>query len=200
MKGLSRTTLPRIYVPTPGVSDTIRYLVVRTKGDTPDMARAIRTELFAAEPEVAVVETTTLDDVVASAGTDTRFYVTILCSFAGVAFALACVGLFGVVGYGVARRRREFGVRLALGASPAGVRRLVLGQALVLVSAGCVIGLAVALAGGRAIQAFLFEVSPSDPWTLAAAWAILLAGSLVAAYLPARRASRLDPMTVLRCE
>jgi predicted permease len=200
MKGLSRTTLPRIYVPTPGVSDTIRYLVVRTKGDTPDMTRAIRTELFAAAPEGAVTETTTLDDVVASAGTDTRFYVTILCSFAGVAFTLACVGLFGVVGYGVARRRREFGVRLALGESPGGVRRLVLGQALVLVSTGCAIGLAIALIGGQALKAFLFEVSPSDPWTLWAVTVVLLAGSVVAAYLPARRASRLDPMTVLRSE
>jgi predicted permease len=199
-KGLNRTTLPRIYVPTPGVSDTIRYLVVRTKGDTPDMARAIRTELFAAAPEVAVAETTTLDEVVASAGTDTRFYVAVLCSFATVAFTLACIGLFGVVGYGVARRRREFGVRLALGESPAGVRRLVLGQALLLVSVGCAIGLSAALAGGRVIQVFLFEVSASDPWTLAAVSAVLLAGSAVAAYLPARRASRLDPMTVLRTE
>lgn len=200
MKGLSRITLPRVYVPSAGMGDSIRHLVVRTVGDPRTLARAIRDDVASVAPGVAVAEATTLDELVAAAGADTRFAVAVLCSFAGVAFALAGVGLFGVIGYGVARRKREFGVRLALGASPAGVRRLVLGQALGLVSAGYAIGLTVALAGGRAIQAFLFEVSPSDPWTLAAALAILLAGSLTAAYLPARRASRLDPMTVLRCE
>ncbi len=200
MKGLSRLTLPRVYVPSASTDGSIRYLVVRTVGAPPAMARAVRNDVASVAPGVAVGETSTLDELVATAGADTRFAVAVLCSFAVVAFALACIGLFGVVGYSVARRRREFGVRLALGESPGGVRRLVLGQALVLVSAGCVIGLAVALAGGQALRAFLFEVSPSDPWTLVAVVALLLAGGAVAAYLPARRASRLDPMSVLRSE
>lgn len=200
LKGLGRLTLPRVYVPSAGEKGWYRYLVVRTVGEPSALARAIRDQVASIAPGVAVAETTTLDELVAAAGADTRFTVAVLCSFAAVAFTLACVGLFGIVGYSVTRRRREFGVRLALGSSPAGVRRLVLRQALAPLSAGCAIGLTAALAGGHLIRSFLFEVSPTDTWTHAGAVVLLLAGGAAAAYLPARRASRLDPMSVLRSE
>ncbi len=157
-------------------------------------------DLRTVAPDVAVAEIGTLDARVAGAGADTRFYVLILGSFAVVALGLAGVGLFGVLAYSVSHRTREFGVRLALGATPRRVQILVLRQALILVCTGGAIGLAVALAGGRVLKAFLFELSPSDPWTLATVVAVLAAGAAVAAYLPARRASRIDPMAALRCE
>ena len=198
-KGLNRAMIPRIYVPSTALPDIWPYLVVRTDGSG-NLLPLVLSDLRAVAPEVSVRGTCTLDERVADAGVDTRFYALILTTFAGVSFVLAAVGLFGVLAYDVARRSREFGVRLALGASPAAVRLLVLGQALTLAGGGAVIGLWLALAGGRAIRGFLFELSPSDPWTLTASILVLTIGSLVAAYLPARRASRIDPMAALRCE
>jgi hypothetical protein len=199
-KGLNRATIPRIYLPSTGLPDIWPYIVVRTNGGTGNLLPLILADLRAVAPEVSVRRTFALDERVADAGMDTRFYAVILSAFAGVSFMLAAVGLIGVLAYDVARRSREFGVRLALGASPTAVRLLVLRQALTLAGGGTVIGLALALAAGRTIRGFLFELSPSDPWTLIAAAMVLTIGGLAAAYLPARRASRIDPMAALRCE
>ena len=199
-KGLNRATIPQIYLPSTAMLDLWPNLVVRTDGSVHNLLPLVLADLRAVAPEVSVRGLCTLDERVAGAGIDTRFYAVILSTFAGVSFVLAAVGLFGVLAYDVARRSREFGVRLALGASPAVVRLLVLRQALTMAGGGAAIGLSLALAGGRAIRGFLFELSPSDPWTLTTSMAVLTIGGLVAAYLPARRASRIDPMAALRCE
>lgn len=199
-KSLSRATIPRVYLPSTAMRHPWSNLVVGTDGSSRNLLPLVLADLRAVAPEVSVRGTYTLDERVAGAGIDTAFYAVILTTFATVSFALAAVGLLGVLGYDVARRSREFGVRLALGASPAAVRLLVLRQALTLAGGGAVIGLALALAGGRAIKGFLFELSPSDPWTLSASVGVLTLGALVAAYLPARRASKTDPMAALRCE
>jgi ABC-type antimicrobial peptide transport system permease subunit len=199
-KGLNRSTIPQIYLPLTALPTAWPSLVVRTDGNRGDVLPLVLAELHAAAPGVSVRDTYTLDERVASAGVDTRFYAVLLTTFAGVSFVLAAVGLFVVMAYDVARRSREFGVRLALGASPRDVGLLVLRRALALAGGGGMLGLLLALAGGPAIKAFLFEVSPSDPWTLAASMLVLTMGGLVAAWLPARRASRIDPMASLRCE
>ena len=127
-----------------------------------------------------------------------RFYTTLLAVFAASALLLAAVGLFGVLSYSVLQRSREIGVRLALGARASQVTRMVVGSALRLVGLGLAIGVIGALAAGQVIRSQLFGVQPTDPLTLGAVAAVLVATALAASYLPARRASTLDPGTVLR--
>ena len=123
-----------------------------------------------------------------------------LSIFAGVGLFLAAIGLYGVLAYSVARRTREIGIRMALGAQIADVIRLILNQGLVLVAVGGVIGMAVALATGRVLRAFLFGVSSSDPLTFVAVTVLLAAVALLACWLPARRATRINPTESLRYE
>jgi len=123
-----------------------------------------------------------------------------LSVFGGVGLLLAAIGLYGVLAYSVARRTREIGIRMALGAQIADVIRLILNQGLVLVAVGGVIGMAVALATGRVLRAFLFGVSSSDPLTFVAVTVLLAAVALLACWLPARRATRINPTESLRYE
>jgi ABC-type antimicrobial peptide transport system permease subunit len=124
----------------------------------------------------------------------------LVTAFGGVALALAAVGLYGVVSYVARQREREIGVRMALGAAPGRVLGLMLRQGMTPVAAGLAVGLAGALAATRALQALLFEVSATDPLTFAAVPALLALVALAASYLPARRASRVDPLVALRAE
>jgi ABC-type antimicrobial peptide transport system permease subunit len=120
--------------------------------------------------------------------------------FGGLALLLASVGLFGLMSYSVSRRTNEIGVRMALGAQPADVLRLVMGESMLLVAVGAVLGVAAALASARLVATQLFGVPPTDLVALAAAVGILAAVSAFAGYLPARRAARVDPMVALRYE
>jgi ABC-type antimicrobial peptide transport system permease subunit len=121
-------------------------------------------------------------------------------AFGGIALLLAAVGLYGTLAYAVARRTREIGVRLALGAQRGSVLRLVLGESLLLVAAGIVVGLPLSLAAGYLLRSFLFGVTAYDIPTLIGAGAVLTTVALLAAFLPARRASRVDPMSALKYE
>jgi ABC-type antimicrobial peptide transport system permease subunit len=113
---------------------------------------------------------------------------------------LAVIGLYGVMSYNVARRRNEIGIRMALGAEQSRVLRMVLGEVAILIVGGLALGLAGAISGMRFLASFLYRVKPNDPTTLAAACVILAAAAVVAGFLPARRAAKLDPMTALREE
>ena len=118
--------------------------------------------------------------------------------FGGLALALAVIGLYGVMSYNVARRRNEIGIRMALGAEQFRVLRMVLGEVAILIMAGLVLGLAGAISGTRLLASFLYRLEPNDPTTLAVACLVLAAAAVVAGFLPARRAAKLDPMTALR--
>jgi ABC-type antimicrobial peptide transport system permease subunit len=139
-------------------------------------------------------------EIVSATVAERRFLMIMLATYAAVALGIAAVGIFGVVGYQVAQRTNEFGVRLALGASPGGLLRLVLWQAGRLVLAGLLAGLVVSFATNRLLANQLFGLSPHDPWLLTGVSVLLLLVALVASLFPARRAARVDPMVALRTE
>lgn len=175
-------------------------VLLRTGGDPMALAEPARRQVRALDPELAVSNPRTVRDVVRRALAQPRFTVLVLGAFAALALALATVGLYGLVAHGVARRGHELGVRLALGAAPAAVRRMVLWHALRLSLVGVGLGLALALHGERLLQGQLFGISPGDPGTHAAIVAFLVLASILAAWLPARRATAADPMVVLRSD
>jgi len=142
----------------------------------------------------------TMDQIRFDAAGDREFPTVLLAVFGAVALFLAAIGIYGVVAYSVGRRTHEIGVRMAFGATPAAVRRMVVGQALVPVAAGLALGLAGAVGASAALASLLFEVDPADRATLAGVAVVVVAVTLVASYVPARRASALDVSTVLRAE
>ena len=198
--GLNRLILPRIYAPASGVQDGRSHLVVRTRSNPAALVPAVLARLAATDPEVAVLEPTTLDEMVGAASVDMRFLAALLNLFSGVSVVVAGIGLFGVVTHTVTRRTREFGVRLALGATRGHIRILAVGQALGCIGAGLGVGVIATVWGGRVLKPFLFELSPTDPVMLCAVAVLALAGAAAAAYLPARRASLIDPAQALRCD
>jgi predicted permease len=152
------------------------------------------------DSRIVGTEIRAMADIVSGTVAERRFLMTMLSAYAAAALGVALVGIFGVVAYQVAQRTNEFGIRLALGSSPAGVLRLVLSQAARLVSTGVGIGLLISLGTGRLLASQLFELSPHDPWLLGGVSLLLLGASLAASALPARRAARVDPMMALRNE
>ena len=175
-------------------------LVVKTNGDPLALVAPIRAELRALDPNLPVSAVRTMDDVVGTALAAPRFTGWLLGLFAALALTLAAVGAYGVLSYLVNQRTRELGIRMALGASPAHVRRLVVGQGLWLSVVGAAIGLALSLVAGRALGSQLYGVTPTDSVSFVLVPAILLAVALVASWLPARRAARVDPLECLRAE
>ena len=139
-----------------------------------------------------------MDDVIAGANAGPRFTLVLLATFAVVALVLAAVGIYGVISYAVSRRTHEIGVRVALGASPATVVRLVIGQGMRVVAVGVAIGLAGSLVASRLMTKLVYGVSVTDPLTYAGVAVLLAAVALVASYIPAWRATRIDPLVAMR--
>ena len=152
------------------------------------------------DPDQPVADVRTLDAVVAKAIARPRFDTFLLGIFAIVALILASVGLYGVMNYSTTQRTHEIGIRMALGASRSQIMRLVLGDGMSLTFIGILLGLAGSVALTRVMESFLFGVSPTDAMTFVGVSLLLAAVSLLAAYLPARKATRLDPTIALRCE
>jgi ABC-type antimicrobial peptide transport system permease subunit len=174
------------------------WVTVRTTGDPASVIGAVRTAVRTADPTIAVAHVATMAERRADATAGERFRAVVVAVFAGVALVLAALGLYGVVADGVSRRTREIGIRMALGESSDQVRRRVLGGAAVLCLTGIVAGAIGSILAAAGLQPFLLGDEGFDGRALALVSVLLCVVTLVAAYLPARRASRVDPMVALR--
>jgi putative ABC transport system permease protein len=152
------------------------------------------------DPAVPIRRVRTLDDIVSDAVAPARWSATLLGVFAGVALVMAILGVFGVLSYVVSQRTRELGIRIALGASTGAVRRLVVMRGLSLVGVGLALGVVGAIGLTRLMTSQLYGVTPTDPTTFVAVAALLVSAALLATYIPARRATRVDPIVALRAE
>jgi predicted permease len=173
---------------------------VRTAGDPAPFMKTIRDTLQGVDPNLPVVRMTTQSDLIEDRFAQERFFAVAYTLFGGLALLLASIGLFGLMSYSVARRTNEIGIRMALGAQKRQVIGMVLGESIWMVSIGIVIGIAATLAAGRLVKTLLYGLQPTDGLTIGAAIAAMIVVSILAAYLPARRASRVDPMTALHYE
>jgi predicted permease len=175
-------------------------LAVRAKADPEALAGAVRRAVLALDPDLPVYDVKTLDARLAEEEGQPRRLAALLSAYAGVAATLAALGLYGVLAVAVARRTREIGIRMALGATARRVLTEVAGEGLRLATAGVLLGLVGGWGLGRLLASQLFAVSPADPIALAAAGAVLLLAAAAATFVPARRAARLDPMNALRTD
>lgn len=191
---------PAVYFPHPDLAYPFMTLVVRTDGDPTAIAPAIQREIRGLDPNQPVSDLRTMDQVMSEWVARSRFNTMLLGLFAGLATLLSAVGIFGVMNYSVALRTRELGLRLAVGAQPRQVLLLVLRQGLGLTIVGVVLGLAAAFALTRLLSGLLFGVAAVDVTTFASISVLLVIVSLLACYLPARRAMRIDPLSALRYE
>lgn len=196
--GLSAQAKPEMYTPLRGF--WYAFLVLRTNQEPSKMASAVRGEIAAVDRGVPVYQVATMDQLLSASVATQRFNLFLLVLFAALALGLAAVGISGVLAFGVSRRTREIGIRLALGAHPRDVLRLVVGQGMQLVVAGILLGIAGALALTRLMASLLYRVSPTDPATFVVVSVLLALVALIACYVPARRAMRVDPMVALRTE
>jgi predicted permease len=192
---------PEIYVPFTQKSYPsllTMQVVLRTKSDPAAMTASARDAIHSVDPDLPLAAVTTLDALVNTSMAQPRFSVLLLGAFAALALLLASIGLYGVISYSVAQRTQEIGIRMALGAQRGAVFAMVLREGIGLALFGIVIGVAVALAVTQALAAFLYGVRPADPLTFVTVSIVLLCVALAASYIPARRATRVDPMVALR--
>ncbi|HYL76909.1 MAG TPA: ABC transporter permease [Bryobacteraceae bacterium] len=201
--GLDKPAGTELYLPIRQAIDfglRTAYVVLRTKGDPEKMVSSARGVIRDVDSSLPVAAVRTMDDVLSSAQARPRFLTMLLTMFASVALVLAAVGIYGVISYSVAQRTSEFGIRMAMGASPGDVLGMVLGQGLLLGGIGVALGAAGALALTRLIRGLLFGISSFDPITFVAMAGVLTVVTLAACWIPARRATRVDPMVALRYE
>jgi putative ABC transport system permease protein len=193
-------SLAEVYIPFTQRPVSLMSLVVRTTGDPLALAADARRAVSALDPEQPISNVNAVSNVVAASIAQPRFNVVLLSTFAGVALVLALAGVYGVMSYAVALRTHEIGVRIALGGQTGDIATLIVGHAMRLAAAGLAIGLAGAFALGRVMSGLLFGVTPTDPIAIAGAAVLVAIVALGASYLPARRATRIDPVVALRAE
>ena len=177
-----------------------RYLILQTASDPLAIFSAVRREIQALDPAAPVSDFRSMEQVLAASTSGRRFSTLLLSIFAGVALALAVIGIYGIMLWSVAQRTQEIGIRMAVGADACRILKLILGRGLKLSAIGLGIGLAATFALTRLLTAQLFEISPHDPWVLAGVSVLMLAVTAAACYLPARRAAKVDPIETLRTE
>jgi putative ABC transport system permease protein len=202
MSDLNKPINPEIYVPLWQHPEAVRdvTLLVRTAVDPDTITNAVRAEVLAVDPERPAYSIDILASLADNALGPTRICLMILGTFAGVALLTACVGIYAIISYSVAQRTHEIGIRMALGANHRDVLRLVAGEGIPVIAVGLLVGLASSLALTRVMSSIVYGVSANDAVTLLAVSAILTATAIVAVYIPARRAMRVDPMAALRYE
>ena len=164
------------------------------------MAQTVRTVLAQVDRDMPVTAVKTMEQIMMDSMSQSRMQTWLIAVFAGVALALAALGIYGVMSYSVAQATHDMGIRIALGASAANVLKIVLGRGLLLTAAGLLVGIAGALALTRVLASLLFNVKATDPWTFAGVSVLLAGVALVAGFIPARRATRIDPVAALRFE
>jgi putative ABC transport system permease protein len=197
-ESLANAAQPTVYMPLPELIYPFMTLVLRTDGDPASLAPAVRRAIREIDPDQPISDVRTMHQVMAEWVGRDRFNTLLLAVFAGLATLLAAVGIFGVMSYSVTLRTREIGLRMALGAQPGEVLKVILKQGLVLTAIGIVLGVAGALALTRLMSGLLFEVGSTDPATFAAIVLLFAFVALIACYLPARRATRVNPLIALR--
>ena len=174
--------------------------IIHTTGEPRSVIGAVREEIRRLDPNLSVFQFRTMDDLMGQSTAERRFNTLLVGAFAGLALLLAAIGLYGVVSFAVSQRTSEIGLRMALGATNATVGRMIVMQGLKPAAAGTALGLILAALSTRAVRSLLFDVTATDPLTFAAVPPVLLTVAALACYLPARRASRLDPTVALRAE
>jgi putative ABC transport system permease protein len=203
--GLDADVKPEAYVPLPqsapgylaGVTSAMN-IVIRSTMDPAALTTALREQVQALDKDQPVSEIRTMEWYLADSMAERRFNMLLLGAFAGLALVLAAVGIYGVIAYTVTQRTHEMGIRIALGARSADILRLVFADAMVTTTAGIVIGLAAAFALTRLLQSLLYQVTATDPFVFASIPVLLLAVAMLATYIPARRAMKVNPITALR--
>ncbi len=202
--GMDRPAAPELYLQAHQVAQfglsTNMNFVVRTNGDPQSLAAGIRAAVHQVDPGLPVYGLRPMSEVVERSMVQPRFLSLLLATFSVIALFLAAIGIYGVMAYSIAQRTQEIGVRMALGAQRLHVLRLVFGQGLVLLAVGTVIGLVGAFALTRLMRSLLFEITPTDPLTYSGVVGLLAVVALLACYIPARRATKVDPLVALRYE
>jgi predicted permease len=205
-RGLDAAARPEMYLPEAqypagtGTATRSLYLAIRTSGDPSALAPPLRSTLRALDPDVPMAEVQTLEQALGSWAAERRLTMLVVSCFAMLALTLGAIGIYGVMNYFVSQRAREIGIRIALGAVPREILRLVLSQGVWLAAIGILAGLAGALATTRMLASMLFEVRPNDPPTYLVTALTLALVALVATLLPALRATRVDPIESMRSE
>ncbi len=198
--GIAAETDSEIYISMEQSPYSLMSLALRTDGDPMSLAPAVREVVASLDKNVPVYGVETLDASIASQVASQRFNMALLVGFAALALLLSAIGIYGVMAYAVGQRTHEIGIRLALGAVPANVLRMILLQGAKLAVIGVVLGVGAGIALTRLLSTMLFEVKATDPLTFAAGALILFAAALAACWIPARRATKVSPLVALRYE
>jgi putative ABC transport system permease protein len=191
---------PDVYLPYAQSPQPDVVVFVRTASDPLALSNSLRRVVGEVAPDVPVYDARTMESRMAESMAQPRFTALLMALFGGTALALAVVGIWGVMSYLVGQRTREMGIRMALGADAARVTRSIVGEGLVLAVSGAMLGLVGAFLLTRVLRSLLYEISPSDPTTHVAIVAVLSAAAILASWIPARRATRVDPLVALRSE
>ncbi|MGB8476339.1 MAG: ABC transporter permease [Candidatus Acidiferrum sp.] len=198
--GLNAANAEEMYLPMAQVPWPTTTLLVRSQANTKSLVAAVRAKIAEADPTLPVAGIAGMEEIIATSVAQPKLTTQLAGTFAGFALLLSAIGIYGVMAYTVSSRKREMGIRVALGAGPADILRLVVGQGMRMTLIGVVFGVAVSLALTRLLTSLLFGVQATDPWVFSAATLVLAGAAFVACFIPARRATRVDPIIVLRYE
>ena len=196
--GLDEADPPQIYLPYQQWPVQGMSFVLKTAVPPGNVADSARRAVYSVDPNMPVANVRTLQQIVSRSISQPKFYMTLLAIFAAVALVLAAIGIFGVLSYAVAQRTREIGIRMALGAQGRSVLNLIVRQAMLLAAGGVVLGVGAAYFLSSTLSSLLFSTTPTDPLTFGTVASVLLGVALLASYIPARRATRVDPIVALR--